>query len=168
MPQGGSENAGAPVERAAEASLLLRKDVLAGLVFISVAAFGLWASRDYPVGTAVRMSTGYVPRLLCWLLLALGTAVLLQGYRAAARERGFGLGAWRPLLFVPASLIVFAFAMAPLGVAVSTLLLIGVGSLAGGGANWREVAGAALLLLLLVLGIFVWGLGLPIPVWPEW
>jgi hypothetical protein len=137
-------------------------------MFISVAAFGLWAARDYPVGTAVRMSTGYVPRLLCWLLLALGGAVLLQGYRAAARERGFGLGAWRPLLFVPASLIVFAFAMAPLGVALSTLLLIGVSSLAGVNANWREVAGTALLLLLLVLGIFVWGLGLPIPVWPEW
>jgi hypothetical protein len=136
-------------------------------MFIAVAAFGLWASWDYPVGTAVRMSTGYVPRLLCWLLLALGAAVLLQGYRAAAQERGFRLGAWRPLLFVPASLIVFAFAMAPLGVALSTLLLIGVGSLAGN-ANWGEVTGTAVLLLLLVLGIFVWGLGLPIPVWPEW
>ena len=168
MHEGGSESPDARPEPATGTSLLLRKDVLAGLMFISVAAFGLWAARDYPVGTAVRMSTGYVPRLLCWLLLALGGAVLLQGYRAAARERGFGLGAWRPLLFVPASLIVFAFAMAPLGVALSTLLLIGVSSLAGVNANWREVAGTALLLLLLVLGIFVWGLGLPIPVWPEW
>ncbi len=47
---------------------LARADVLSGLLFIAVAAFGLWVSRDYPVGTALRMGTGYVPRLLCWML----------------------------------------------------------------------------------------------------
>src|SRR5215210_2625357 len=148
-------------------SWLVRKDVLAGLMFMTVAVLGLWASRDYPVGTAVRMSTGYVPRLLCWLLLALGAAVLLQGYRAAAHERGVTFNAWRPLVFVPASLIVFAFAMQPLGLVVATLLLIGIGSLAGREASWIEVLVAGLMLLLLTLAIFVWGLGLPIPVWPE-
>ena len=44
--------------------ILTRKNVLAGLMFIVIAAFGLWVSRNYPVGTALRMSTGYVPRLL--------------------------------------------------------------------------------------------------------
>ena len=52
--------------------MLARADVLSGLMFIAIAAFGLWASRNYPVGTALRMGTGYVPRLLCWLLLGLG------------------------------------------------------------------------------------------------
>src|SRR5829696_2321327 len=127
MNEGGAETA-CTNQEGVRTSWLGRKNVLAGLMFMTVAVLGLWASRDYPVGTAVRMSTGYVPRLLCWLLLALGAAVLLQGYRSAAQERGLGLGAWRPLLFVPASLIVFAFAMAPLGVALSTLLLIAVGS----------------------------------------
>jgi hypothetical protein len=59
--------------------MLRRKNVLAGLMFIVIAAIGLWASRNYPVGTALRMSTGYVPRLLCWLLMGLGTVVLVQG-----------------------------------------------------------------------------------------
>jgi hypothetical protein len=158
----GTNQEGAPTPR------LARKDVLAGLMFMTVAVLGLWASRDYPVGTAVRMSTGYVPRLLCWLLLALGAAVLLQGYRGAAQERGVALNAWRPLIFVPASLIVFAFAMAPLGLVAATLLLIAIGSLAGREASWLEVLFAAVLLLLLTLAIFVWGLGLPLPVWPEW
>src|SRR6266516_3144541 len=52
--------------------MLARKDVLAGLLFIVVAVLGLWISRDYPIGTALRMGTGYVPRLLCWLLFGLG------------------------------------------------------------------------------------------------
>ena len=49
--------------------MLARADVLSGLLFIAIAAFGLWASRNYPVGTALRMGTGYMPRLLCWVLL---------------------------------------------------------------------------------------------------
>ena len=70
--------------------MLRRKNVLAGLMFIVIAAIGLWASRNYPVGTALRMSTGYVPRLLCWLLMGLGAVVLVQGLlrdRSAANQR---------------------------------------------------------------------------------
>ena len=72
--------------------MLARKDVLAGLLFIGVAVFGLWLSRDYPIGTAFRMGTGYVPRLLCWLLFGLGVVVLVQGC-ARRKTRGH----FRPL-----------------------------------------------------------------------
>src|SRR5262245_23581691 len=68
---------------AAVLQVLARRDVLAGLMFVGVALFGLWLSRDYPIGTALRMGTGYVPRLLCWILLGLGVVVLVQGLRAA-------------------------------------------------------------------------------------
>ena len=60
---------------------LARKNVLAGLMFIAIAALGLWLSRDYPIGTALRMGTGYVPRLLCWILMGLGAAIAVQGLR---------------------------------------------------------------------------------------
>ena len=77
---------GATVDACSHAlRMLARKDVLSGLLFIAVAAFGLWLSRDYPIGTALRMGTGYVPRLLCWMLLGLGVVVLAQGLRAARR-----------------------------------------------------------------------------------
>ena len=66
------------------ARILPRPDVLAGLMFIAIAALGLWVSRDYPVGTALRMGTGYVPRLLCWILLGLGADRPGAG---AARDR---------------------------------------------------------------------------------
>ena len=63
-------------------ALLARKNVLAGLMFVAVGALGLWISRDYPIGTALRMGTGYVPRLLCWVLLGLGVVIFLQGLYA--------------------------------------------------------------------------------------
>ena len=147
---------------------LARKNVLAGLMFVGVAVFGLWASRNYPIGTALRMSTGYVPRLLCWILLGLGIAILAIGLRATDGRNAFADARhWRALVFVPGSLLVFAFAMDRLGVVIATVLLVGVGSLAGKEVRPLEVAGAVVVLVLLTLGIFIWGLSLPIPIWPE-
>ena len=150
---------------------LARKDVLAGLLFIVVAVLGLWISRDYPIGTALRMGTGYVPRLLCWLLLGLGAIVLVQGLRGAQGARPLSAGdvsALRPVVFVTASLVIFGLSIERLGLVVSILLLIGVGAVAARGLRPLETLAAALVLIILSWGIFILGLGLTIPVWPEW
>ena len=147
---------------------LRRIDVLAGLLFIAVAVIGLWASRNYPIGTTTRMGTGYVPRLLCWILLGARRA----GRRCRACARGgfiqLGRPIWRAIVFVPLSLLVFAFLIGPFGVVAATVALVVVGALAGRESRPLEVAAAAVLLVVLTLAIFVWGVGLPIPVWPEW
>ena len=150
---------------------LARKDVLAGLLFIVVAVLGLWISRDYPIGTALRMGTGYVPRLLCWLLLGLGAIVLVQGLRDTQGARSLSAGdisALRPVVFVTASLVIFGLSIERLGLVVSILLLIGVGAVAARGLRPVETLAAALALIILSWGIFILGLGLTIPVWPEW
>ncbi len=151
--------------------MLARKDVLAGLLFIAIAALGLWLSRDYPIGTALRMGTGYVPRLLCWLLLGLGVVVLVQGLREAQDARPLSAGdisALRPVIFVTASLVIFGLSIERLGLVVSILLLTGVGAVAARGLRPLETLAAAFALIVLSWGIFILGLGLTIPVWPEW
>jgi len=152
--------------------VLAHKNVLAGAMFMGVAALGLWLSRDYPIGTALRMGTGYVPRLLYWILLGLGAVILLQGlFEASAqgvRQRGRGGSAWRPAIFVTLSLLVFALTLERLGLVIAILLLIGIGSLAARNLRPIETAAAALVLIGLSWGIFIVGLGLTIPVWPEW
>ena len=151
--------------------VLARKNVLAGLLFIAMAALGLWLSRDYPIGTALRMGTGYVPRLLCWLLLGLGAIVLVQGLREAQDARppsSADVSALRPVIFVTASLVIFGLSIERLGLVVSILLLIGVGAVAARGLRPLETLAAALVLIILSWGIFILGLGLTIPVWPEW
>jgi hypothetical protein len=159
---------GTTVERA---TLLRRKDVLAGLLFVAVALIGLYVSRDYPIGTAVRMGTGYVPRLLCWLLLGLGAWVLVQGFFETQSERAASLSAtaaWRPLVFVTASLVIFGLSIERLGLVLSILLLIIVGAAGARGLRPFETVAAAVVLILLSWGIFIVGLGLAIPVWPDW
>jgi predicted MFS family arabinose efflux permease len=151
--------------------LLGRKDVLAGLLFVAVALAGLWLSRDYPIGTALRMGTGYVPRLLCWILLALGTLILVQGLRAGQAEHRISFVAsmaWRPVVFVTASLVFFGLTIERLGLVVSILLLIAVGAVAARELRPVETFAAAVVLIILSWGIFILGLGLTIPVWPEW
>lgn len=159
---------GTTVERT---TLLRRKDVLAGLLFVAVALIGLYVSRNYPIGTAVRMGTGYVPRLLCWLLLGLGAWVLVQGFFETQSERAASpsaTAAWRPLVFVTASLVIFGLSIERLGLVLSILLLIIVGAAGARGLRPFETMAAAVVLILLSWGIFIVGLGLAIPVWPDW
>jgi len=149
--------------------ILARKNVLAGQMFIAIAALGLWVSRDYPIGTALRMSTGYVPRLLCWVLMGLGVAILVQGLREkdAPPERT----SWRqlmPIVVVTTSLVAFAFAIEQLGLVLSILLLVGIGAIAARDIRIWETLVAALVLVGLSWVIFILGLGLTIPVWPVW
>jgi len=149
--------------------ILARKNVLAGLMFIAIAALGLWVSRDYPIGTALRMGTGYVPRLLCWILMGLGAAILVQGLREkdAPPERT----SWQqlmPIVVVTTSLVAFAFAIEQLGLVLSILLLVGIGAIAARDIRIWETLVAALVLVGLSWVIFILGLGLTIPVWPVW
>ncbi|HEY7386814.1 MAG TPA: tripartite tricarboxylate transporter TctB family protein [Beijerinckiaceae bacterium] len=149
--------------------LLARKDVLAGLMFMAIAVLGLWMSRNYPIGTALRMSTGYVPRLLCWVLLLLGGAVLISGIRSAETGQDREQDArWRPLVLIPAALVAFGLTIERLGIVAAGILLIGISSLASRDLRPFEIVPAAIVLIFATWAIFVWGLGLTIPVWPEW
>jgi putative tricarboxylic transport membrane protein len=146
-------------------TLASRKDVLAGLMFMAVALLGLWLSRNDPIGTALRMGTGYVPRLLCWILLVLGCIVLMQGLRTRDTSAGPSLRL-RPLLLIPLALVAFALTIERLGIVAAGTLLIVIGGLASSESRPLEVIAAAVTLVLFTWGIFVWALGLPIPVWP--
>ena len=155
--------------------LLQRKNVLSGLMFVAIAAIGLWASRNYPVGTALRMGTGYVPRLLCWLLMGLGVIVLVQGLLethppepAYERTPEDGVIAQlRPVVVVTLALIAFGLALETLGLVLSILVLVLIASLATRELKLWETLAAAAGLSVLTFVIFILGLGLTIPVWPD-
>jgi len=147
---------------------LARADVLSGLLFIAIAAFGLWLSRDYPVGTALRMGTGYIPRLLCWILLGLGAIVLAQGMRQPSPPLRTSPAGWRAVISVTLGILAFALSIERLGLVIAIVLLTGIGALATRALRPLETAIAALALIALSWAIFIFGLGLTIPVWPDW
>jgi hypothetical protein len=149
--------------------VLERKDVLSGLLFMAIAILGLWTSRDYPIGTALRMSTGYVPRLLLWMLLLLGGAILVSGIRAAEDgAESEHRASWRVIILVPAALVGFALALDRFGLLIACAILVAIGSLANRDLRSVEVIGAGIVLTFLTWAIFVWALGLTIRIWPEW
>jgi hypothetical protein len=159
----------APAERVRR--IFARKNVRAGLMFIVIAILGLWISRNYPVGTALRMGTGYMPRLLLWCLFLLGAVIFLQGLRetdAPVERDGPAWERLRPIVFVTASVVTFALCIERLGLVVSILLLMFVGSLATRELRFVETLLTSVALIVLSLAVFILGLDLTIPVWPDW
>lgn len=146
--------------------ILRRPDTMAGLFFVGVAAAGLIISWDYPIGTGVRMGTGYVPRLMLWILFGLGVLILTVGILEKEVDSGDEPVRWRPLILVPAALVVFALTLESLGFFIAGSLLVIIGGLASSESRVLEVVVAAALLVVSVWAIFVVGLGLTFPVWP--
>jgi putative tricarboxylic transport membrane protein len=141
------------------------QDLAAGLFFLAIAGGALWVAWDYPTGTAVRMSSGYFPRLLCLLLALIGLFVAL---RALAVD-GPALTAvrLRPVLLVSAAVAVFAYSIQTLGLVLATVLITMIGGFASPQVRLLEMVAVAVGLALMATAIFIWGIGLPIPIWPE-
>jgi hypothetical protein len=67
----------------------LSKDLLSGLMFIVFGMAALYFGRKLALGTPVRMGPGYVPRMLAFILLCLGSIIVLVTlYRTADRPEG--------------------------------------------------------------------------------
>ena len=141
------------------------QDFWAGALFVGIASFMLVAGLDLAVGTSLRMGPGYVPRLLCGLLLAIGIALVGRGLLVS----GSNTGTWnlRPMIFVLGSILLFAFALERLGLVLTTFLVVGVSSFAIRDFRPKELLVVASVMSIVCSGIFVFGLKLIIPLWPR-
>jgi hypothetical protein len=152
------------------------QDLASGLLFVGIGLAALAIGWNYPMGTATRMGPGYLPFVLSGLLSVLGLAIIAtnltfmprktrepSGQLSLRREVGAAL---RPMLFVSAALVTFAFLLPRMGlvVAVSTLVVLS----AFADTRVRPVLTVILAVALSTLAvlIFVRGLGIPIRTWP--
>jgi putative tricarboxylic transport membrane protein len=140
------------------------KDFWAGTLFVAIGIATVVYGARYALGTAARMGPGYFPRILGLLLVALGGILALR----ATRTRGERVPAlrWRPLLIVLGSVVLFGAIVRPLGVALSTVILIVVASAASREFRPREAVVAGIVLAALAVGVFIVGLKLQLPIWP--
>jgi hypothetical protein len=144
----------------------INQDFVSGLMFVGWGVAGLWIGRDYPMGSALRMGAGYMPRLLCWGLVLLGIVIAIKGAMVAGEriERWH----WRPLLVVSAAVLAFAFLLEPGGLLVATFAIVVIGALGGPEFRLHEALILAAGLTLGAVVIFVYGLKLPLPILPVW
>ncbi len=141
------------------------KDFWAGILYIGFGVATVAFALDYNVGTASRMGPGYFPRALGALTALLGVVLVIRGMRIKGPR--LWIGPPKPLFVVLGSVVLFGLAVPLLGLALATLLLVIVSSMASHEFRWREAVIAALALAVFAVGAFDYALGVQMPVWPP-
>ena len=146
-------------------SIRAPKDFWAGVMFIAFAAVALYMSRNYSLGTTIRMGPGYFPMLLGGFLALIGAILVVRSLVIA----GDPIGHVRvlPLVVVAVAVVLFGVLLPRLGLALTLPLVIAVSALASVESRRWEVLLLALVLTVFSALVFVYGLRLPIPLWPA-
>ena len=135
-------------------------------MFIGFGAFFMiWALTHYQMGTAVRMGPAYFPAVLGGLLAFLGILVLIESF--AMEGPRVPTFKFRPLILISAACVVYGYAMKPLGLILSTALLVFIAAFGGHEFKWKEVTILYVVLIVFSLLVFVKGLTLPFPICPA-
>ena len=93
-------------------SRLLSKDLLSGLMFIAFGIGALYFGQKLALGTPVRMGPGYVPHMLSFIMLSLGSIIVLATLFRQADKRE------KEVFWIPVAILtvgVFVFSMLPIG-----------------------------------------------------
>jgi hypothetical protein len=145
-----------------------QKDFWSGLMFLAVGIGFAWGATNYSFGVAARPGPGYFPFGLGILLAILGGFILFESLVVETEDgEPIGAWAWKPLLIITFSVVMFGFILPRLGMLISLPILIVVCSLAGDEFHWKD---ALISVVVLTLGswlIFIKGLSLVIPVLPP-
>lgn len=145
-----------------------QKDFWSGLMFIVAGIAFAWGATAYNFGSAARPGPGYFPFGLGIILAILGAIVLLKSLTVDTPDGDpVEKFAWRPIIVITLSLVVFGFALPKLGMIISLPLLVFMASFAGDEFHPVEVAINAAVLTVGSWLIFIKGLGLTIPLWPT-
>jgi hypothetical protein len=143
------------------------KDFLTGVMFVFFGAAAMAMSTGISIGTAAKMGPGYFPFALGALLVVLGGVVLMRGFAGTAGAREWPRLQFKPLAGVLLSVVLFSQALVPLGLLLSTFLLVVLASRASHEFRWKEALANAAVLVAIVLVVFVYFLEFQIPVLPS-
>ncbi len=141
-----------------------RPDLLTAGLFIGIGMLGLVMSRHLDFGSLARMGPGFMPRIVCLLLVAVGLIVGIPALRRPAHA--IEAVRARPLVVITVAIVGFAFAVTHLGFVAASLWLVIAGSLADPGGRWRTVLLLAAGLTAFGALVFVKALGVQVPLWP--
>jgi hypothetical protein len=141
------------------------KDFWSGVMFVCFAVVGLYASRNYAMGSSGQMGPRYFPLMLGILLGAIGLLLIVRTLiHGDERVEGLGL---RALVFVVIGVVLFGVCIQPLGLVVSVAVTAVIVAFAGNDAKSIEVLLLTAALIGLSAGIFHFALQLPLPLWPS-
>ena len=142
------------------------RDFWTGLLYIFFGSSAIIIARDYNMGTAVKMGPAYFPTILGGVLLVIGAISVIRSFIVpGAPIGGF---AFKGLVLVSVSVLVFGFVVRGAGLVVALPLLVIISAFASSRFRWRPtlimVAGLTIFCVL----VFVKGLGIPLPIIGPW
>lgn len=137
-----------------------RQDLIGGILSIAFGGFVLDHALSYPMGSALRMGPGFFPAVLAGLIIILGAALALHGFKAQI-ARPLVMIKLRPLASIAAAVAMFALTLERFGLAPATIALVVISSL--GAPRWRPLQAAVLALTMTaaVYAIFIVILQMP-------
>ena len=138
-----------------------QEDFWAGLMFIGFGVLAIVISRDYPMGSAMRMGPGYFPTSLGAIMVLLGSIITLLSFKVAGgKVKPF---AWKPMIVLAIAFCTFAWGIDHIGFIPSLAIMILLSAFAGREFRLKEVL---ILMVILIVGcwaLFIKGLELPFP-----
>lgn len=140
------------------------QDFVGGCAIVAMAAAALGLGWKLPMGSLDGIGPGLMPRAVAVLLGGLGLLLVVS----ALMTPGEGVGgvAWRGLACLLAAIVVFAFAVRPLGLAVAAPVTLLISALASNETRWGETVMSSVALTAFCVGLFKYALNLPIPLAP--
>lgn len=147
--------------------LLRSRDALAGLLLIGIGAVYLSSSLMLPIGSAMRMGSGYFPMIVSGLLIVVGIGTILS--RSVQDDQADSAPAWRSLITIIGAVFAFGAGIRGVGLVPAVLITALLSCWATGQFRFHQALLTAALLAAFCWAVFVLGLGLALDpvVWPP-
>lgn len=142
------------------------KDFWIGVVYLAFGSAAIIISRDYSMGTALKMGPSYFPTILGSLLILIGIISLLRSFVKSGTP--FGVFALKGLVLIIASIILFGFIVRRVGLVIALPTLVIISSYASTQFRWKYSLALAAGLTIFCILVFLKGLGVPLPVLGSW
>jgi amino acid transporter len=135
---------------------LVSKDFWSGLMFAGFGFLALTLGNNLAVGTAVRMGPGYVPRMLSYILIALGLVILVRAI--ISPDEPIERFHFKPITMITIGVVAFALLFETAGLAPALIALVFLSAL--GGEEFKVVETILSCVVLIVLCAVIFKLGL--------
>lgn len=142
------------------------KDFWTGVIYIVIGGAAILLSRDYGMGTAVKMGPAYLPTILSGLLILIGTISVVRSF--IKQGTPIGSFALKGLVLVTFSTVLFGMIVRGAGLAVALPLLIMISAFASTRFSWRYALGLAVGVTVFCILVFQVALGVPLPIFGAW
>jgi hypothetical protein len=142
------------------------KDFWTGLIYLFVGCGALIISRDYDMGTALKMGPAYFPTILSVLLMGIGIISVLRSFLKSGSP--IGVVAWKGLVLIVASTILFGMIVRGAGLLLALPLLVIVSASASARFSWKTTLAEAVGITVFCIVVFLKGLGVPLPILGSW